>query len=366
VNHDNSDFSTWQSSSTSVSALLSYDPPVIQELLTPDGSNQRPMEGQFIVTLLGSNFGAFTPVITVGGRPCPVVSSAERSHESVQCVAPRRDMTKDTTVVRLVQVDSASNDLELLYDAPVVTGTSPPSFSALPAIGDRVSIGGLNFGTPPLDRSNEPLHVVTIGYSNCSSVEWVSDSLLSCMPRGVFAAGEYAVSVTFLQVRVRNPSLTASGSRSTGRIVALCPPGFFGRAGEQCMPCPKSAVCTGGGMDPVSLPGFYPISRTDFTMCQPMEACLGNVSRSAIDSTHTSVARVSSWCTSNYVGERCAECAFGSYRVKAECRKCPNTAWLLFFAFAVTITASVAAAVYLSKRNIQFAGLSIGVVSTRR
>ncbi len=59
------------------------------------------------------------------------------------------------------------------------------------------------------------------------------------------------------------------------------------------------------------------------------------------------------------------QCRVGSYRLRGKCAKCPNTAWLLFFSFSLAIVACVAAAVYLSKKRINMAGLSIGVVSYR-
>ena len=57
-------------------------------------------------------------------------------------------------------------------------------------------------------------------------------------------------------------------------------------------------------------------------------------------------------------------CSQGSYRLRLECKLCPNTAWLLFLLFAIAIVAASAAAMYLSKTKINFAGLGIGVVST--
>ncbi len=66
-----------------------------------------------------------------------------------------------------------------------------------------------------------------------------------------------------------------------------------------------------------------------------------------------------------YRGERCAACAVGAYRLRGRCAKCPDTAWLLFLGFALAIVAAVAAAVYLSGKRINMAGLSIGVVSAR-
>jgi hypothetical protein len=45
------------------------------------------------------------------------------------------------------------------------------------------------------------------------------------------------------------------------------------------------------------------------------------------------------------------------------CIRCPNTAWLLFLSFSFAIVAFVAMGVWLSKKKINLAGLSIGVVS---
>ena len=49
--------------------------------------------------------------------------------------------------------------------------------------------------------------------------------------------------------------------------------------------------------------------------------------------------------------------------MKAKCTLCPNTAWLLFLLFSVAILVAVVGAVYLSKKRINMAGLSVGVVS---
>ena len=44
------------------------------------------------------------------------------------------------------------------------------------------------------------------------------------------------------------------------------------------------------------------------------------------------------------------------------CKKCPNTAWLLFLMFALVLIALVAVSVYLSKKRLSLAILGIGVV----
>ena len=61
---------------------------------------------------------------------------------------------------------------------------------------------------------------------------------------------------------------------------------------------------------------------------------------------------LSAWCRNRQ----------GSYRLRLMCKPCPNTAWLLFLLFAVAIIAAAAAAMFLSKTRINFAGLGIGVV----
>lgn len=58
----------------------------------------------------------------------------------------------------------------------------------------------------------------------------------------------------------------------------------------------------------------------------------------------------------------CLVVGAGAYRLKDVCKGCPNTAWLLFLMFSLAIVCLVALAVYLSKRKINLAGLSIGVV----
>ena len=49
------------------------------------------------------------------------------------------------------------------------------------------------------------------------------------------------------------------------------------------------------------------------------------------------------------------------YRLRGTCHTCPDTAWLLFLLFALAITFFVAVAVWLGKKKINLAGMSIGV-----
>ncbi len=138
--------------------------------------------------------------------------------------------------------------------------------------------------------------------------------------------------------------------------LAVCPPGYFGSDGEACAPCPEGATCAGYDADPVAEAGYFPLSRAVFVACTPLRACVGGVSAD-------DVARgVATGCQRYYDGTRCSECQTGAYRLASKCVKCPNTAWLLFLSFAIAIVAAVAAAVYLSKKRVNLAGLSVGVV----
>ena len=67
-------------------------------------------------------------------------------------------------------------------------------------------------------------------------------------------------------------------------------------------------------------------------------------------------------CSQYYTGPRCATCAVGAYRVRSECRACPNNAWLLIMVCSVGLLILVAASVYLTKKKVSLAALSIGVV----
>jgi hypothetical protein len=57
-----------------------------------------------------------------------------------------------------------------------------------------------------------------------------------------------------------------------------------------------------------------------------------------------------------------SDCVLYRCRLRSKCKKCPETAWLMFFLFSMVIAGLVAASVYMSKRRINLACLGIGVV----
>ncbi len=150
-------------------------------------------------------------------------------------------------------------------------------------------------------------------------------------------------------VGVYNVTVVVAGvaSVTAAAVSAVCPSGYYGVSGEVCEPCPVGAVCNGYGSEPEATPGYFRIARAEFANCLPAEACMGGAD---------------SVCAELYTGVRCAECRQGAYRYKAGCTACPNTAWLLFLLFSVSLVTLVAMSVYLSKKRINLAALGIGVV----
>jgi hypothetical protein len=268
-------------------------------------------------------------------------------------------------------------------------------------------------------------HAVTLGPSQpCEGLVWVSDSELACIPSGVFYVGPLNITLSvdgdlvttsgvvtakcpkgqfgvrtdsWLVSRPPHPNLQCD-QRSVGTfpqaytglmlvdtfllshissvslslpapvfvsvsvfVVCLCASAFWllwpwQREGDLCAGCPNGAECPGGDLDPVALPGFFPVTRASFVTCVPLAACSGGVNGSVAANGGEA------GCGQYYRGARCGSCRQGAYLRAGECHKCPNTAWLLFLSFALAIVAAVAAAVYVTKKRVNLAGLSIGVV----
>ena len=89
------------------------------------------------------------------------------------------------------------------------------------------------------------------------------------------------------------------------------------------------------------------VRRAMFVSCAPPEGCQGGYNSS---------------CARSYSGDRCSECAAGSYRFSGLCKPCPNTAWLMFLLATVVILLLVVVSVYLGRRRLNLAVLGIGMV----
>jgi hypothetical protein len=187
-------------------------------------------------------------------------------------------------------------------------------------------------------------------------VVWVSDVEVSC---------ELGPNVEFV-VGIHSMILVVAGQASAPvSVTATCPAETYGRPGGQCLPCPRGAQCGGRGADPVALSGWFPLGLAQFVPCTPPEACDGGISATAVaesNSTRSTSIGSQLGCSRNYAGNRCSKCALGAYRLRSKCATCPNTAWLLFLLFAIAVLVAVTGAVYLSKKRVNMAGLSVGVV----
>ncbi len=341
----------WRHSALAPNFTLSYSAPelVKVQVVAGHGAGAAPALGGFSLLLSGSNFGASAPEVTVGALPCAVVPGTH-DHGTLVCSAPPRQMDGDSNV-RVTVDGQTSGTVPFAYDPPVVLRVEPAEVLALAPTGrPRILLYGVNFGTLYRAGLASP-HVISVGPLPCVRVVWTSDVQLSCVPEGETTSGPMLV------------SLRVGGDTATPvTVVAGCPEGWHAQEGQRCAPCPPGARCTGGMAGPVSLPGHFPLSLTEFVQCMPRAACAGGVSGATLASrTNHDTAG----CSMLYRGDRCADCAVGAYRLRGRCAKCPDTAWLLFLGFALAVIAAAAAAVYLSGKRINMAGLSIGVVSAR-
>jgi hypothetical protein len=344
----------WRMSAPS-GVLIHYRAPSITQITAPsvgrgEGTGAAPAAGGFLLRVNGSDFSVGVAEVTVGALPCVVIPGT-LTHGGLLCTAPPLTVVGDSGVV--VRVDGqASVPVVFKYDGPVVVMVTPPVTDAsIGAQRPRLTLRGYNFGVRfRPDLSNN--HTVRIGNQPCGDLVWVSDVEVSCVvgPDVEFVVG------------VHRMVLVVAGQASAPvSVTATCPSGTYGRPGYRCLPCPRGAQCDGQGEDPVALPGWFPVGLAQFVPCTPPGACVGGIAAAAVaGSNSTSSSNIG--CSHNYAGNRCSECAVGSYRLRSKCATCPNTAWLLFLLFAIAVLAAVTGAVYLSKKRINMAGLSVGVV----
>ncbi len=305
--------------------------------------------GGFLLAIHGTDFSSVEPTVMVGALPCTVLPGTF-GHETLTCTAPPRQVDQSSAIVVTVGGQS-SWGYPFAYASPVLLAVVPLELDA-PAGSQRpgITVRGINFGVRY--RGDVPSnHTITVGGFPCGALVWISDAAITCVLDASVGLMVGAHEVTVMVAG--SPSLPHSMY-----IRAVCPQATFGRDGDECAPCPAGAVCRGHGADPVALPGFYPLALAQFVPCTPTSACAGGVSASALHTLSSS----SNGCSKHYGGLRCAVCSEGAYRLKGQCAGCPNTAWLLFLSFVLAVVAAVVAAMYLSKKRINMAGLSVGVV----
>jgi hypothetical protein len=340
----------WQVSAAPL-LQLHYDPPTVSWVASEAGP--APAAGGFPLRVSGTGFSPFPPAqVLVGTLACPVTPGSH-SHTGFTCVAPPRQLDLGSNVTVRVDGQRAAW-ARFRYDPPRLHRTAPAVLEA--TAGDAstprtpLTVYGENFGVRYSPQA-VGLHRVLLGGLPCGAVQWVGDGEVTCTPAATYLAGPSNVTVL---VGLEQDASTALP------VVLQCPRGLFGGPGEPCTPCPANAECPGHDADPVALAGYFPLDRARFVACAVRAACVGGVNASALQSADGFAG-----CAGNYMGVRCAECRPGSYRRGGRCKLCPRTAFLLFLGFALAIVTAVAVAVYLSKKRINLAGLSVGVVRTR-
>ena len=335
--------------------LFAYHPPVVLALgafdragselpysMVPSGG--RPAVGGFPIVVNGTNL-SLDAVVMIGGERCSPITEVpglgitlRSTHSSVYCLAPPR--RADAALVLWVDArGQMSNSVAFPFDSPVIDSVAPNVIDGRNSLSRAtISVLGRNFA--PRIPGVSANHGVVVGNQSCARVFWMGDTEVRCSLDADLPVGIYNVSA---RVGEDTSKVTLASM-----LRAQCVGGFFGRVGEFCKACPPGAVCGGGFSDPVAKPGFYPQEYDYFPACYPAEACVGGTGEP---------------CSSPYTSVRCSECSAGYYRLQQKCKSCPSQAWLLFVGLFVVVAFFVASSVYLSRKKINLAGLSIGIVS---
>lgn len=213
----------------------------------------------------------------------------------------------------------------------------------------RLTVQGKNFGAPGTTAFTRS---VLLNGQPCAAFDFVSDLTATCFTPPTMVVGITNVSVV----------LGTSESSNVLRVPTRCDAGHFGLGGENCTACPASATCDGGLTHPVAVAGFFRATRLRFLQCEPAEACPPG-SGFAIDAASGAVAASAGppVCSVGYGGEACAECLNGFYRLDVFCKKCPDAAWVFILIFVVAIGLLLLLAYFVNKRQINLAGVTIGV-----
>jgi hypothetical protein len=171
---------------------FSYDPPIVTHLFPDVG----PTAGMITMTLKGFNFGTrdwrsdfgnATLAITVGGEPC--VKSIWISDGVVECLVPPGSGTRHKVFVSVADQTYPADGQEPLlfsYSGPELLEVFPSHGSTEGAY--DVILTGRNFGT------KYHLPNVFIDGRPCTSVKWVSDTIVKCLvPEGLGKAKSVVV-----------------------------------------------------------------------------------------------------------------------------------------------------------------------------
>lgn len=165
-----------------------------------------------------------------------------------------------------------------------------------------------------------------------------------------------------------------------------CSNGFFGRPGENCLPCPTGAVCYGyvsevvptfpsladgyvvaaAGLHyyPIPLPGFFDLNDTLKGICPAGSGVPGRDS-CVVGCSPPEACAGGNLCAAGYASKaptfRCGSCDKGFYASGGRCIKCSSSPVMLVVGIALIVIAAGGAGYFLSRKGINLAFLSIGV-----
>lgn len=320
-----------------------------------------PTAGGYMIEVFGLSFGPSGARVRIGGALCDdsnIDDTFTNGHSAIFCRAPRGlgDNIPVTVETADGRISAPSPAATLSYDPPIITQLMPNTPNAL---GQQVEVRGKNFGFQEF-----PVTIV-IGSKECLDAEWVNDGSLRCTMQAD-TVGPKNISV--LAANRTSPYLFEVWQE---KVVTQCVAGDYGLRGETCLNCAdhaRGASCPGGEQFEdliVAEPGFwrYNVSADDenchvdrrntrvnetcphFVACEPSWACEG-----------------SNVCAVGYEGVRCEQCAKGThYRINGECKKCPDSPWLIVIFFIIGALVACLAGYVLNSREVNIAFLSIGV-----
>ncbi|RYY31761.1 hypothetical protein EON62_06240, partial [archaeon] len=296
---------------------------------------------------------------------------------------------------------AVSNALTFSYDPPEVTVVTPVPVMVTDEGTSIITLFGNNFGRVQdaalYSEADRALNISVAGLPCVQPARVLlgTSNVLQCtLPADV------PVGSGNLTVVVAGQSTLVPARSAVGSVFVACDRGFFGFAGESCLPCPVGATCAGfvrnallgssasagtllpnvsaapvtmgsvqydiGGIHtyPIPLPGFFNLngsmaSACPDTMvipgravcispCVPQSACVGD-----------------NYCAEGYDSAapyfRCNVCKRGFYRRYGECVPCSNNLSALIIGFTAIGLVLIAAGYLLQRYRISPAVASVGV-----
>jgi hypothetical protein len=199
--------------------------------------------------------------VTTGTLPCTAVAITDAVNLTrFSCLAPPGPGF-GAVLLNVTVTGLPSALVPLPYAAPEVHSVSGSPCDA--ELLCTVIINGANLGLRNSLTGPEPM--VRIGGVPCDQPLVLDSGRLQCITPAGVVVGPFHVVV----------SLNGQNSSESVVLDRLCGDGRYAPKGALCGPCPPNAQCIGLFPMPLPLPGFYPLSLTEFAACVPVKACVG-------------------------------------------------------------------------------------------